>query len=248
MSETIDSGTQPVDDAAIATDLNETPSETVEAQTTETSDESANPKPDEPKRRPWFEKVIADKSFEAREYKRQVEALQAQLQSQQRSAQPTQTPQAPAALPDMIPVAEVERLVEARAPAQSFNSACDHIADTGAAKFADFGDAVKNFSLLGGPSVPLLEAIVDLGPDAGAKVFYDLGKNPDEAARILALPPVKMAMALSKMASAAPKAIPVSKVPEPIKPVTGGNTRTDGEPDPKNMAEWSKWFRAQSRR
>lgn len=240
MSES-ENGTQPeIETAAIAADTT-TPSETAEAQaTTETTEtEAATTQPDEPKRRPWFEKVIADKSFEARENKRQVEALQAQLQALQRSPQSPQQ-QNPV---DMVPRAELERLVEARATEQHFVDSCNAVADTGASKYPDFKEAVDNYGLLGGPPPAFLEAITALGKDDGAKVYYDLGKNPDEAARILALPPVKMAMALAKMASAPAKAIAVSKAPTPISPISSSATaRAGAEPDAKDMVAWNQWF------
>ena len=147
MSEAQDSGTQPIEEAAIAADT-PTTSETAETTTTAPNEPEANTKPDEPKRRPWFEKVIADKAHEAREYRRQAEALQAQLQSMQRPAQQPQTNQAPAGL---INEADVERLVEQRATAREFTDACNSTYEAGVAKYADFDDAVKTYSLLGGP-------------------------------------------------------------------------------------------------
>ena len=246
MSETIESGTQPEADVAIAADT-PTTSETAEETTAETTDPAANlPKPDEPKRRPWFEKVIADKAHEAREYKRQAEAYQAQLQSLQQ--RPAQQPQQGQPQQPLISEADFERRVDQRAAEREFTNSCNETHTAGLAKFADFNDAVNTFTMLGGPPIALLEAITSLGKDDGAKVFYDLGKDPDEAARIMALPPVKMAMALAKMATAAPKTIAVSKVPDPIKPVQGANTRSDAEPDPKNFDAWSKWYRTNSNR
>lgn len=240
MSESIDTGTQHAEDVAIPADTTPTTSETAEVKTTAAPEEAATTQPDEPKKRPWFEKVIADKSFEAREYKRQNDDLRARLQAQQPAQQEHQQQQPTG----MVREADVERLVEQRATAREFNDACNSTYDAGVSKYADFDEAVKTYSLLGGPPPAFLEAVTSLGKDDGAKVFYDLGKDPDEAARIMALPPVKMAMALAKMASAASKAIPVSKVPDPIRPVQGSNTRSDSEPDAKNNADWIKWFKA----
>lgn len=236
MSESIDTGTQPAEDAAIPADTTPTTSETAEVTTTASPEASANTQTDEPKKRPWFEKIIADKSFEAREYKRQNDELRAQLQTQ-RPAQPAQQPSG------TLSEADVERRVEQRATARELNNACDAIHDVGVSKYADFEGVVGTYGLLGGPPPAFLEALASLGKEVGAKVFYDLGKDPDEAARVMAMPPVKMAMALAKMASATPKAIPVSKVPDPIRPVQGSNTRSDAEPDAKNDPDWVKWFR-----
>ena len=46
--------------------------------------------------------------------------------------------------------------------------------------------------MLGGTPPAFLEAVVDLGKDAGARVYYELGKDPDAAQRILAMSPVRM--------------------------------------------------------
>ena len=248
MSETLDTGTQT--ETAIATDANTTPSETVEAQSTEPTAKPANTeKADAPKARPWFENRIAEEAHKAREYKRQYEALQAQVLRQQPSNQQQQAP----TNAGMVPVAEVERRVEMRASQiaseQAFVASCNAVADAGTAKYADFGDAVKTFGMLGDIPPTFLEAIADLGRDDGAKVYYDLGKNPDEAARILGLPPAKMAMALAKMATATPPAKPVSKAPAPITPLSGNaTTRSDAEPDGKDLKQWAAWFNKQRNR
>jgi hypothetical protein len=60
------------------------------------------------------------------------------------------------------------------------------------------------------------------------------------------MPPVKMAMELAKRANAAPKPIPVSKVPDPIRPVQGANTRSDAEPDGKDPYVYRAWLQAET--
>ena len=242
MSETIDTGTQPAEDTAVVTDNSTTPSETVEAQnTTEAPKTAAN---DAPKERPFYEKIIAADKSALRENKRQIEALQAQLQrqSQPQTQQTTQS--------DMVPMAEVERRAEMRATQitseQAFVSSCNAVADAGAAKYADFEDAKKTFEMFGNLPRTFIETITDLGGDDGAKVFYNLGKDPNEAARVLSLTPAKMAMALAKMATATPPAKPVSNAPAPITPISSASeVRSGAEPDGKNDAEWRAWYNKQ---
>ena len=257
MSETNDTGTQAVESPAIETDTSTTPSETVEAQeTTETPAPAANDEKDAVKQRPWFEKIIAADKSALRENRRQIEdnnrqigALQAALQ---RQTQPQQQQQnfAP---PGMVPVAEVERLIdqrsEQRVNLKQFNDACDAVVVAGESKFSDFKEASNNFSLMGDIPMVFFEVIADLGKDDGARVYYDLGKNPAEAARVLALPPAKMAIALAKMASATPPAKPVSKAPAPITPLSGNaNVSGNAEPDGKDMKQWATWFNKQRNR
>jgi hypothetical protein len=74
------------------------------------------------------------------------------------------------------------------------------------------------------------------------KVIYALGKNPEEASRILALSPVQQGRELERLALKAgqPATKAVSKAPAPITPVDGSTTV---EKDPSKMStdEWMKW-------
>jgi hypothetical protein len=87
-----------------------------------------------------------------------------------------------------------------------------------------------------------LEAVTQL-PDAH-KVLHHLGSNMDEAARILSLAPVPMALELAKLSQSAPKPKPVSKAPPPIKPIDGQPTGTKS-PEDMSMEEWVEWREAQ---
>jgi hypothetical protein len=124
--------------------------------------------------------------------------------------------------PPADPVAIARQMVEQ----QRFDDACNQIYEKGAADFTDFDQALANFRLLGGLPSTLIEAARET--DAPHAVLYDLGKNPEEAARILSLPPIRMAAAVAKMAAktVTPPAPRVSKAPEPVKPVGGPGRRT----------------------
>lgn len=87
-----------------------------------------------------------------------------------------------------------------------------------------------------------------LASDAGPSLIYHLAKNPAEAARIKALPPLKAALEMGKLeAKFAPdlekKPTTVSKAPRPPSPVGGTSLSSDlgKEPDPKDFAAWNKW-------
>jgi hypothetical protein len=92
--------------------------------------------------------------------------------------------------------------------------------------------------MLGGLTPALLEAVTQL-PDAH-KVLHQLGQNMDEAARILSLPPVPMAVALARLSQSPAKAKPVSNAPPPIKPIDGAPTGSK-DPEDMDMDEWIKW-------
>lgn len=197
--------------------------------------ETAETKEPAPKRRPWWEIALAEARSNERETKRQLEALTAQ------KAPPSPPPVV--TQPEVVPASEVEKRAAQLLDERQFVDACNDIADAGAAKHPDFGEAVRNFELLGEMPKAFLEAVTALGKDDGAKVYYDLGKDPAEAARVFRLPPVKMAMELQKMAAATPKIAAISKVPDPIEPITPNRGRGDAEPDPvKDSAAWTAWF------
>lgn len=84
----------------------------------------------------------------------------------------------------------------------------------------------------------------------GHRVVAALADDPEEAARILSLPPVAMSAALVKFESRmeqtktkAPK--PVSKAPEPIKPISGTAKASDEPADGDSDEEWFRKRNAQ---
>ena len=96
-------------------------------------------------------------------------------------------------------------------------------------------------------SVPMANAIALLEHQSkgnGTKVWYFLGKNPAEAARIAALPPadqlLEMGMLVPKaLAALAPKAAPRTNAPPPIRPLGGGATPASKSADDMSMEEYA---------
>ena len=241
MSESIETVTQPAPSGETAPqpDTNTVPAtgtEQTQADTAAPQTETEAPKP-----RPWYEKVIAERAYEAREAKRQAEAaiqyarqVQAQLQPQeQQSAAPP---------PGYVPAAEVHRIAAQQVAEATFTQACNEVADHGEATFPDFGEAVQNFTLMGGPPAPLLEAITALGKEDGSRVYYELGKNPGEAQRILSLSPARMAVEIARMASKPRAVAPVSRAPAPITPVNARSTGATRDPSTMSDSEYRSWF------
>lgn len=113
------------------------------------------------------------------------------------------------------------------------------VSKVGAEAYPDFMSAVTTLDALGisGEQVNSL-----LGMDDAHKVIYALGKNPEEAERILALPPLQQGRELERMASKAVQPAPraVSKAPAPITPVDGSTT-VEKDPSKMSMDEWTKW-------
>jgi len=248
MSETTDTGTQPAPSGETAT----TPAENTAADTgqqqtaTETTEQQADTEP-APKPRPWFEKVIAERAYEAREAKRQAAEAIAYAQRVQAQFQPQDQQPATQPPPGYVPASEVGRIVAQQLEVARFNEACNDVADHGTATFGDFNDAVANFQLMGGPPPALLEAVTALGKEDGARVFYELGKHPDNAQRILSLSPARMAVEIAKMATRPAAPPPVSRAPSPISPINSAG-RSSGNAEPGSDAEWRDWFVKNRRR
>jgi len=153
----------------------------------------------------------------------------------------------PSAEPPTKPAARTFTQLEVEAEARrlaaqaNFNSRVDEVVFAGRKEHEDFNEAIDGLKSVTGPVVPaeFLAAALETG-SAGA-LIYHLGKNPSEADRILSMPPVAQAVALTKLATelgtsqaAAGEADPkVSKAPKPITPRVGGATRA--EPDLETM-------------
>jgi hypothetical protein len=141
-------------------------------------------------------------------------------------------------------VTDVEALAARKAQElfeqKSFNEACNTTYQKGKDSFQDFDEAVKGHNMLGdlGQRREYLEAINSL-PN-GPQVYHHLGKHLDDAAHILSLPPVKMALELSKLGDKLSKPAPVSKAPAPIKPLGGGGSH-ETDPSKMSMDEWIRY-------
>lgn len=198
---------------------------------TEQAPEEPDPEPEKPKHKPWFQERIDQLTREKYDERRGREAAEARLS--EALANPDKAAP-PAGDLDTLAAAKAKEIVQA----QQFNAKCDDIYSSGKADFEDFDDVLGNFKMLGGLTPSLLEAVTQL-PDAH-KVLHQLGQNMDEAARILALPDVPMAIALAKLSQGPAKTKPVSKAPPPIKPIDGMPTGTKSQDD-MTTEEWVEW-------
>lgn len=222
-------GTQPLPDgeAVPATPATQEAPETGTEQTPES--EADKQEEQRPKHKPWFQERIDQLTREKYDERRRAESLEAMLESLRKGEANDNPPKPPV---------NIDEEVNKRLAARQFDDKCNEVYSSGKSEFGDFDDTLGNFRMLGGLQQPFLEAVTQL-PDAH-RVLYALGSDMDNAARIMSLPPVPMAIELAKLASKPVSAKPVSNAPKPIRPIDGA---PKGNPDPSKMTmdEWIKW-------
>lgn len=190
---------------------------------------------------------------------RRIAQLTAQLKSEREKAvkgAAVPPPSPPPAAPD-------DSVVEARARElaahQEFLRQCDELQQGGRQAFGqvDFDGRTNALRQLIDPNNPteasawnaLLVAARETGE--GPRLLYELGADLNTAQRLLGLPPVRMAVELTKMAQKAPEAPAegdgplAAPLPRPIRPVgaRGGNHNPIAPDDPErseqlDMATW----------
>lgn len=202
---------------------------------TEQALEEKADEPEKPKHKPWFQERIDQLTREKYDERRRVETLEGRLAALE--ANPD-TPK-PVTDVDSLATEKAERIVQQR----QFDDKCNEVYSSGKADFSDFDDTIANFKMLGGLPIPVLEAVNQL-PDAH-KVLYALGSNMDEAARILNLAPVPMAVALAKLSMSPVKTKPVSNAPRPISPLDGSTRGGETDPEKMSVDDWMKWREGQ---
>ena len=130
----------------------------------------------------------------------------------------------------------IRREERLHAETERFNEACNAVFEKGVNDIPDFLDARDTLMNALGDEVArkpeFLQIITEL--DNGHQVFAELGRNPEEAERILKLSPVKMALEIAKMSDkvSKPTAKPISKVPAPVTPIGGKTVKANRMEDP----------------
>lgn len=150
---------------------------------------------------------------------------------------------------------DVERLVEERATAKAFAETANRIVETGTKQNSDFVDALKDlasevgeFVQRNGKPSPFMEVVLEVS-DEPTKLLYHLGKNPDIAAELADLSPIKLAKRLDRIErelgeSSKPK---TSNAPKPLEPVRAKAAPNSGLDEGLSDAEWIKRREAEIR-
>lgn len=215
----------------------------------------------------WFQKRINEvtgKRYEAervateeRDRRVAAESRAEELLAQISKTSSTPTSTTPPVTQPPVTEDEINRRAEIRATdianARRFNDACNRVVESGKKEFKDFDDTLKNLALVGvigeKANIDFLETAVELKDPH--KILHHLGSNMDEAARIAALPPKKMALEMARIEATlnAPKVVPptpISNAPPPVIPVGGAAVAPQLNIDDPNLSmdQWAK-LRAQ---
>lgn len=163
-------------------------------------------------------KTLSTKDQELEDYRTRLAAAEALLSANPSGETP---PVVPATKTPTYTPADFEAAVTAKAEAQEFNRRADDLYNSGAEKFSDWKDAVDGLVVSGFMDKNLLDAAMAV--EDGTAVLHYLGTNLDEAERIGALSPIRKAAEMAKLSTTltAPKIVPVSAAPAPIRPVSG---------------------------
>lgn len=213
------------------------------------AEEAAKPdgepeKPEE-KKDPWYLRRIHQQTAKIADISRQAEQLAREKADLEARIAGNGDPENPDQQKHLTP-AELDRLIEhraqERATVQSFNQACDKTYETGKSEFSDFDTAIQNLRMMDAMRPEVIQTVLDATGADAHKALYALGKNPEEAERVLSLSPIRMAVELAKIAAQEPERPkpPLSSAPDPIKPVSG-SAKSEGDPDKMSMSEWMAW-------
>ncbi len=189
------------------------------------SGRSATP-PSPPQQPDWRDKRIG-----------QLTAQKKELEERIRQGVSAGAPAGAAAPPVPVPVSD-NAVIEARAnelaAQREFLRQCDELQRDGRATFgqADFDSRTNGLRQLIDPNNPaeagawnsLLVAARETGE--GPRLLFELGANLNEAQRLLGLPPVRMAVELTKLAA---------KQAAAGDPPAGGSLAADGTPLPRPL-------------
>jgi hypothetical protein len=247
MSETVEAA--PVAEATETDDANKpAATETApEAEATEAegaekpAETAAEAEPEEPKKAPWWDKRIAVLTAKNASAEQMLADANARLAKYENTAPQQQSD-------GTMTQADFDKAVEARAAQKAADQVRSTrlalLIETGNKEYSEpeFRTKSNTLASLGATENPAFMAELTES-EHGHKIVAFLGDHPDEAARILAMPPQKLIREMAKLdikvaASPAPK--PVSKAAAPVSPV-GGNAKLEARLDDPNLSI-DKWI------
>lgn len=207
--------------------------------------EPSNKTPEWVQRR--FNEMTRDKheaQRKAEEANREADTYRQLLESVQRGDT------APNQQPATQPANDEQRIRAAAAElnkVDNFNRRSNEVFAAGKADFPDFEDSLRNLHMVG-VTEAFLQDVVSL-PDSH-KVLQALGSNPEEAGRILSLPPLQQGRELERLSSKPQPKVnkPVSNAPPPIGSTVGSSGSTSKDPDKMTTEEFMAWRNSQAKK
>ena len=214
----------------------EVPAEEVKAEAEAAPVEEVKPEPvsEEPKV-DWKDRELRKKHAQIKDRDRLLAEKEAELAALRAIAERTNKDQVPAPQHDIQP--DIQREAAKLVAQQKYIEDCNKTAQDGEKKYGGgWKDAVSTLETLGGFDADTMIGV--LATDDPAKVFYELGKNPDNYHRIMELPPARRIIEMGKLAMQSTPAKQVSNAPAPVSPVGGKaapakETLSDGLDDDK---------------
>lgn len=174
--------------------------------------------------------------------KAEVEELRRQLAALENGAVPEPAPAPAGGLTE----AEVARRAKAEAlklaAAARFEEQCNQLFAKGTAAHNDFDKVLKGFVTLGGLPPQLVQAALEF--ENPHELIYELGKDLNEASRVIQMTPVQQATALAKLALRKPE---ISSAPAPVRAVVdngGGGSAAQYDKN-MSMSDYTKMRAAQ---
>ena len=216
------------------------------------------PQPEPPQVTDWRDRRIGEQQQRLRERNARIAELEAQLSAYAGTAQQGYQPNGAAPAPNYgsQPVGDIQqRINEAAAQmaaAAEFTRRCNEVADSGRKVYQNFDNRVQRLTGLvdsnDAQQVAQYNAFLTAAMETGQadKLIYELGGDLNEASRIMALSPVKMAVELTKMSTRPPT--DASGAPRPLSPVASASqaNRTTIAPDDAEGADalsTEEWMR-----
>lgn len=189
----------------------------------------------------WAVRRFGELTAARKEAERRAAEAEARAQEMARKIESGEATQ-PNATVEELAKSYAERLAEEKLQRKAMQDRIQAIDAAGREEFgADYDRATQNLAMAGVGSEAFVQALAEI-PNAEKVVQY-LGQpdNLEEASRLAALSPVKMAVELTKLAPKAAKAFakPVSQAPAPITPISGGGGADSAEPK-VGTPEWFK--------
>jgi hypothetical protein len=219
------------------------------AEGSERAEEQTEPEADQPDLPKWVQRRIDELTRRRHEAERKAQELADRLsrfnqgpgesgEGAQAEAEQAIRQENPALSQEQVR-AEAQRIVSE----QQFNNDCNAAFEAGASKFPDFEKTVQKFQNLGGLPQDFITDALSAGN--AHLTLYHLGRNLDEADRVMSLPPRQRMAALARLSdklAAPPPPKPISRAPAPIEPVNGAGrpSALNTDPDALSTEEWMR--------